>query len=55
MEEQERYKELMRKVITETENQKINTADEMIKTLVNEIRVSKLDRGLSVQAETISK
>ncbi|WP_164218318.1 hypothetical protein [Virgibacillus sp. YIM 98842] len=55
MKEQEWYKDLLAKMITETENQKINTAEEMIKTLVNEISISKMDHSIRVQAEAASK
>jgi hypothetical protein len=42
MKEQEWYKQMLRKVITETENQNINTSEEMIKTLIEEISISKV-------------
>lgn len=37
MGEQERYKRILKKVIDETENKKIKTAEELIRTLVNEL------------------
>ncbi|WP_176447895.1 hypothetical protein [Lentibacillus sp. CBA3610] len=37
MVEQERYKHLMEKLIKETENKKIQSADEMIQKLISEI------------------
>lgn len=55
MKEQEWYKHLLKKMITESENQKINTAEEMIKTLINEISISKTNLPKSTQAETASK
>ncbi|MHA6252378.1 hypothetical protein [Oceanobacillus sp. CAU 1775] len=37
MVEQEQYKKLLREVIDATENNKIQTSEELIKTLVNKI------------------
>ncbi|WP_382399518.1 hypothetical protein [Lentibacillus salinarum] len=37
MVEQERYKYLMKKLITETENSRIQSAEEMIQKLVSEL------------------
>jgi len=55
MKEQEWYKNLLAKVITETENKKINSSEEMVKTLIDEIRVSKKDHGVTIKAETVSE
>ncbi|GGN53600.1 MULTISPECIES: hypothetical protein [Oceanobacillus] len=37
MGEQERYKNMLRKIIDETENEKIQTSEELIRTLINEL------------------
>lgn len=37
MVEQERYKHLMKKLINETENSKIQSAEEMIQKLISEL------------------
>ncbi|MCF3943431.1 hypothetical protein [Oceanobacillus alkalisoli] len=37
MGEQERYKNMLRKVIDATENEKIQTSEELIRTLINEL------------------
>ncbi|MBU5267163.1 hypothetical protein [Virgibacillus proomii] len=42
MGEQEKYKNLLRKVIQETENHKIQTSEEMVKTLIKELQSSAL-------------
>ncbi|HLS08688.1 hypothetical protein [Lentibacillus sp.] len=41
MAEQERYKRLMKKLIRETESSKIQSAEEMIQKLVNELSSEK--------------
>ncbi|AUJ23304.1 MULTISPECIES: hypothetical protein [Virgibacillus] len=38
MGEQEKYKNLLKKVIQETENQNINSSQEMVNMLVKELR-----------------
>ncbi|MBU5467809.1 hypothetical protein KQI49_13350 [Virgibacillus sp. MSJ-26] len=38
MKEQEQYKTLLKKVIEATENNKINTSEELIQTLVYELK-----------------
>ncbi|MFA1821325.1 hypothetical protein ACDX78_14310 [Virgibacillus oceani] len=45
MREQEWYKDLMAKMITETENEKINSSEEMIKTLIDEIKLLRTKTG----------
>ncbi|GAB3804995.1 hypothetical protein [Virgibacillus kimchii] len=55
MKEQEWYKDLLTKVITETENQKINTAEELIKTLKDEISLSQMNQNTTVPAKIMSK
>lgn len=40
MGEQEKYKKLLKKVIRETENQNIKSSQEMINTLIKELRSS---------------
>lgn len=42
MGEQEKYKNLLRKVIQETENHKIQTSEEMVKTLIKELQSNAL-------------
>ena len=37
MGEQERYKNMLRKVIDATENEKIQTSEELIRTLIDEL------------------
>ena len=37
MQEQEQYKKMLRKVIDATENEKIQTSEELIRTLINEL------------------
>ncbi|MCM3740239.1 hypothetical protein M3210_08150 [Oceanobacillus luteolus] len=37
MGEQERYKNMLKKVIDATENEKIQTSEDLIRTLVNEL------------------
>jgi hypothetical protein len=41
-------------MITETEDQKINTAEEMVKTLVNEISLSKINHSVTGPAKSLS-
>jgi len=55
MKEQEWFKDLLAKVITETENQKINTSEELIKKLIDEISISKAKHGVTVQTDPLSK
>ncbi|CDQ38989.1 MULTISPECIES: hypothetical protein [Virgibacillus] len=44
MGEQEKYKNLLRKVIQETENHKIQTSEEMVKALVHELGNNQLTK-----------
>lgn len=49
MGEQEKYKKMLRKVIDETENHEIQTSEELIQILINEIRKS-IDFNVNIQS-----
>ncbi|WP_188454149.1 hypothetical protein [Virgibacillus oceani] len=52
MGEQERYKKVLRKMIDETENFKIQSSEELIKALIHELKESSpLARNINIQSK----